>query len=218
MGDWFSALSGFEQTAYLLAILGTVFFLLKLILQTVGIGGDGSDGVDIDGDGVPDIIPDADIADGDADAVDTLHLFTIHGFALMLAIGGWSTILFYEMFGTAFLAAPLGLACGIGALFAHAYLLRATMRLQDDGTVKKRKAIGKEGTVYLRIPKKGDGEGKINFKINSQIREMPAVSRLDTTIEYGAKVIIVGLTKNGVFVVEPAPQRALEDKRDEEDY
>jgi len=90
--------------------------------------------------------------------------------------------------------------------------------LFEPETLALRKAIGKEGTVYLRIPKKGEGEGKINFKINSQIREMPAVSRLDTTIEYGTKVNIIGLTKKGVFIVEPAPVNVLEDKSDEDDY
>ena len=196
MDEWFSALSGFEKTAYVIAILGTVFFVIKLILLLAGI--DGNEVEALEGADSAESVGDSEVSD----AASTLQLFTIHGMSLMFAIGGLVAASVYGMTGSAFIAAPAGFICGAVALFIHAVIMRSMLRLQEDGTARKRSGIGKLAKVYLKIPKLCEGEGKINVKINGQFHEVNAVSLGEEEIPTGAQVRVVDLTDKGVYVVE----------------
>ena len=46
-------------------------------------------------------------------------------------------------------------------MFGVAQLMLGLARMQASGTVDLRNAIGETGSVYLRIPAKGEGRGKV---------------------------------------------------------
>ena len=62
-------------------------------------------------------------------------------------------------------------------------------------------AVGKKGTVYIRIPKKGEGTGKINVLVQESYSEFDAMSNGEE-LQTGTNVLIVGI-QNGVLIVEP---------------
>lgn len=220
MLTWYLAVMGYEQGAFAVALIGTVFFIVKLGLQMAGIGGDvdadaDGDAGDADGDG------DAGDADGDGDAgdadgdgsaenggnnvpatVDTLHLFTIHGIALGIGFGGWSALGIYKMMGSGIIATAIALVIAFAAMFIHAKTMRALLKLQEVPEVNLKDAIGQIGEVYLTIPKYGDGYGKVNLVLNEALKDYDAMSRDDAPIPSGSKVRVMEVNEDGIFVVQ----------------
>ena len=209
MLTWYLAALGFEQGAFAIALVGTVFFVVKLGLQMAGIGGD----VDADADGDA---GDGDAGDGDGDGdaadseggdhvpatVQTLHLFSIHGIALGLGLGGWSALGLFRSTESVVIASIGALVIAFVAMFVHAKTMRALLSLQEVHRVNLKDAIGQIGEVYLTIPKYGEGCGKVNLVLNEALKEYDAMSRDDTPIPSGSKVRIMEVNEDGVFIVQ----------------
>ena len=72
----------------------------------------------------------------------------------------------------------IGIAIGAGVvgMFAIARLMLMLVRLQASGTIDYRNAIGQQGSVYLRIPKAGEGRGKVTVTVQGRSKEFAAVS------------------------------------------
>ena len=202
MGEWFSGLSGFEQGAFGVALLGTVFFAVKMGLQMAGIGGD----VDMDDGG--DVDMDADGGDGDmagdqVPAVVTgLHLFSVHGVALGLGVGGWCAMALYASTSSGLIGSAGGLVIGVIAMYVHAKLMKGLLKLQEVPTVRLKDAVGKVGEVYLTVPKYGEGSGKVNIVLNEALKDYDAISRDDVPIPSGAKIRVMEIDENGMMVVQ----------------
>ena len=203
MGEWFQALSGFGQAMFVVAVIGSVFFVFKLVLMFMGIGGDlvpDADGADADG---LDSDGDADADDGDhTAAAEALHLFSVHGLALALAMGGWSALGVYSATDLAIVAAPVGLVVGFVAMVFHAWCMRQVLKLQEDPTIDHKNAVGLTGRVYLRIPAHGEGSGKIQLVLHESLEEFEAVSQDPEPIPTGEEVRVVGLSDEGKLVVQ----------------
>ncbi len=196
MNEWFATLSGFEQGSFIIAVFGSVFFVAKLALQTLGIGGDvdgdadGSDAGDVDGsENVPAVI-------------EGLHLFSVHGVALGLAIGGWSAMFFYASFASGFIGSLGGLVLGFVAMYIHAKFMKSVLKLQEIPTVNLKDAVGQVADVYLTIPKYGEGCGKINLVLNEALKDYDAMSRDDMPIPTGTKVRVMEVNEDGVMIVQ----------------
>ena len=158
------------------ATIGGTILILRLGLSLVGLGFDSLDGVgaDLDDSGL-----DADV---DVDHADAGH---DHQSGLGRVLTFQAVISFLAFFGVGGLAAldahqhpvaSVGIALGTGfvAVFVLGYLLRALRRLNTSGTVQINRAVGMEGTVYLRIPAHDGGEGKIFLPIQGRTIEITA--------------------------------------------
>ncbi|MBQ8036752.1 MAG: hypothetical protein IJ268_07160 [Proteobacteria bacterium] len=205
MVSWFSGLSGFEQVFYVIAFISTLFFILKTVLMTLGIG---NGGIDIDGDGIVDIPDSLDInGDGvldsaDENAASALHFFSLHGILAFFCVGSWVTLGTLNAFGIHILALLCGLVAGSIMLVVCAYLTRALMSLEASGNVNTKRAIGKEGEVYLMIPPHEKGKGKVNIELNGKLCEYDAVSLDPMPIKYGTQVRVVDVLDDDVMVVQ----------------
>ena len=204
MGAWFSGLSGFEQVYYVIAFVSTLFFVLKTILMTIGIG---NGGIDIDGDGIIDIPDGFDVnGDGVLDSADAnasaLHFFSLHGILAFFCMGSWVTLGVFSASGLYILSVVCGFIAGLIMLVACAYLMRAMLRLESSGNVNTKRAIGKEGEVYLMIPPHDEGKGKINIELNGKLCEYDAISLDKTPIKYGTQVRVVDVIDEDVMVVQ----------------
>jgi len=132
---------------------------------------------------------DAPHALGTSEAVDGLQLFSVRA----LAAG----LLFFGLAGyAASAAAPgwvaLGAATVAGAagVTAVAALMRALVRLEEDGTARIEGAVGLPGTVYLEVPGERAGTGKVLVTLQTRIVEYQAVTA-QQGIPTGAAVIVV---------------------------
>lgn len=175
---WWNGLTLTAQIFAAVAIPATVIMVLQSILTLLGFGADG----DIDADGVPD-------ADLDTDT-EGLGLISIRGIVAFFSIGGWAGYV-AEMGGLPTLISVLiSLAAGLAALFGVALLFKSVYKLQGSGNLNIENAVGKTGKVYLPIPPKGQGQGKISVLLQDRLVELDAVNAGDTLIPTGESAII----------------------------
>lgn len=198
MFAWWESLSGLGQGFALVAIPATLVLVVQTVLLFFGIGdGDGGD-VDVDTDIDADGFDVSEAASGD----DGLTLFTVRGIVAMFCVGGWSGIVFLDFGLSSALSIVLAALCGIAALFGIAYLMKAVMKLQSSGNIQLGYAIGKTGEVYIPIPPKGQGRGKITINVQDRFIEIDAISGSDEALKTGEAVRVVSTDENGLVVVE----------------
>lgn len=216
---WWQSLTTLEQALLYLAVPATLVLLIQTLLLFIGgVSGGGAEGVDLDGDGVPDMagldldgdgIPDITGPDLDGDGApdsaegpsQSLHILTVRGVVAFLTLFGWGGLWLCQLLPGAaavFLAVPIGFA----GMVAIALIVRQAMRLQYDGTLNIRNAVGKRGTVYLTIPARRAAPGKVSVTVQEQLREFEAVTSRESPIPTGSAVRVVGLTEDNLLLVE----------------
>lgn len=193
MANWWNSLSDLQHIFAFIGIPATLVLIVQTILLFFGIG-DGDDGIDLDGDGIPDEIG------GD----DGLTLFSIRGIVGMLCVAGWAGIVFIDFGVSNILSIILALLCGVATLFGIAYLMKAVLKLQSNGTMQLGAAVGKTGEVYIPIPPKGKGRGKINIIVQDKYVELDAVTNSEETLKTGETVRVVSTDEMGLVMVERA--------------
>lgn len=212
MTEWWNRLMGFEKFFWALAIPFTVLFIIQMTMLIIGIdnGGefDGIDSdVDVDGAVDTDVTGDFDSnIDGElrADIKIPLNfrLFTLRNIIIFFTIFSWAGIVGvkndYSKIHTIIFAFLLGAVVVVILSTIFYLLLRAT----ESGTMDIKNSIGAEGDVYLTIPEKGKGVGKIQLIIQGSLRELDAVSN-GGNIVTGTKVKIINVTEDNYLLVEP---------------
>jgi len=191
MAAWWNSLTGLQQVFACIGIPATLVLVVQTVLVLFGIGGDEADS-DIDPDGF-------DVSDaGDGGLV----LFSVRGIVAMFCVAGWSGIVFIDLGLTPVLSIFLAILCGAAALFGIAYLMRAVLKLQSNGNIQLGAAVGKIGEVYIPIPPKGQGRGKINITVQDRFIEVDAISGGEETLKTGETVRVVSTNEAGLVVVE----------------
>lgn len=182
------------------ALIGCTLLVIQVILQIIGLGGD----ADMDGSA-----PDADLSAGDHDPAHgtqgniffgILSFKTFVAFAAIFGLTGLSLensdLPDLQRIGIAILA-------GLAAMVMVAYMMRALYNLGESGSVVIRNAVGHQAEVYLRIPAKGDGRGKVTVEIQGRTVELPAVTDGEA-ISTGAVVKVVDVVSGETVKVVPA--------------
>ena len=203
MLEWFGALSGFEQTFYVIGIVMTGLFIVKAILLLLGVGAD----VDVDADIGVDADVDVDSGDGDgamvhASSAADLHFVSVNGILAFLAVGPWFVVGTYSMWGSHVISILCGIASGFVAMYLVALMLRALKKLEQSGTINMKDAIGKIGEVYLTVPEMDKGRGKVNLVLGGQLQDYTAISRDSEPIAFGTKVRVVDIEDDDTLVVQ----------------
>lgn len=190
MANWWNSLSDLQHIFAFIGIPATLVLIVQTILLFFGIG-DGDDDISID-----DGMPDAEMGD------DGLALFSIRGIVGMLCIAGWAGIVFIDFGVSNILSIFLAILCGIATLFGTAYLMKAVLKLQSNGTIQLGTAVGKTGQVYIPIPPKGKGRGKVNIVVQDRYIEVDAVTDSEDILKTGETVRVVSTDENGLVMVE----------------
>lgn len=196
MINWWNSMDIVGQIFALIAIPSTLVLVVQTVLLLIGIGGL-ADGVDLDGDG----LPDTPGLEGDGD--DGLALFSLRGIMSLAAVAGWSGLVMHEaeipLGLTVFLAAAFGFLAMVGI----AFIMKLAGKLQQNGNLDIGYAIGKVGTVYIPVPPKMTGSGKINLTIQERFVEVDAKTPWDRKLNTGESVRIIAADPAGIVVVEP---------------
>lgn len=177
-------------------------------------GGFDAGQVDVSFDGAPDMGEIADATDmgnvqggqhftdgGNPADLSTLRLFTLQGIVAFMTVFGWSSIASITSGANTTLSVVLGILFGLIAMFAIAKLVQVSRKLTESGNVDIKNAIGEMGKVYIPIPPRGKGEGKLTVYLQGRFLECEAVTDGDNTLPTGAAVRIVDF-RNGVLVAE----------------
>lgn len=208
MSEWWNALQGFEKFFWSLAIPFTVLFIIQMTMLVIGIdnGGDIGDAggdIDLDGGFDSDVDSGLDIDGGNELKVPlNLRLFTLRNIIVFFTIFSWAGIVGvkhnYSKIGTIAFAFILGSVVVVILSAVFSLLLKAT----ESGTMDIKNAIGVKGEVYLTIPEKGKGVGKIQLVIQGSLRELEAVTN-GVELKTGTKVKVTDVTDKNYLEVEP---------------
>ena len=228
---WWQSLTALEHILLYLAVPATLILLIQTILLFLGGVMDGgeadmdSDGPDWDTDLDSDLDGDLDGPDWDTQApeleVDAsddhdgpgleeagqaaagLHLFTLRGIVAFLTLFGWGSLWLCQLGVLPAVALFLGVWMGLAGMVAIAVVVRQAVRLQYDGTLDIRNAVGLTGSVYLTVPAGRAGQGKVNVLVQEQLREFDAISDSSQPIPTGADIVVTGLAGRNTLIVSP---------------
>jgi hypothetical protein len=178
-----------QKIYFCIGLGASVFLVLQIITLLFGIGETGETEIDLSGDGE---------ADATVDLADGFHLFTLRGLVAFFAIGGWTGLALADI--STGLSIAGALLSGTLALVAMAFLMRAIMQLRSSGNIDNAKAIGKIADVYLTIPAKGNGAGKINLTLEERFVEINAIQEGSEPISTGAKVKVTAIVGDTLVV------------------
>lgn len=223
MFQWWESLSMFSQVLACMAIPATLILLIQTIMMLIGLGS-GGDGdadtdvdthidTDVDGDLVLDV--DGDISDagdgvfgdelpeGDLDpsGFDGLRIFSVRGIVAFFVVFGWVGIALDSANLPPYISLPIAFASGFVMMLLIALLFRAIMKLESNGNIDIRNALGVSGTVYLKIPAKREGRGKVNVMIQGTYCERDAVTDDEEALPTGSEVVVTGLSGQNTLVV-----------------
>ena len=196
MINWWNSMDLTGQIFALIAIPSTLVLVVQTVLLLFGVGGL-ADGVDLDGDGVPDTPG----FEGDGDG--GLALFSLRGIMSLAAVAGWSGLVMHEAEMPLGLTVFLAAAFGFLAMVGIAFIMKLAVKLQQNGNLDIGYAIGKVGTVYIPIPPKMTGTGKINLTIQERFVEIDAKTPCGRKLNTGESVRITAADPAGMVVVEP---------------
>jgi hypothetical protein len=192
---WWQSLTLFEQISFITAVSATFVMFVFLILMLIGVDGSDFDGID-----VPEVNTDF-INDEPISAIGGLRIFTIKGALAFLSIGGWIAYIFVGMIGPV-LSVLLGVILGSAAAVLQAMAFKAMMKLEVAGNLDYKNAIGKIGTVYIRVPKNKSGKGKITVVIQERYAEIDAITEDLEDILPKTTITVVGLYDETTLLVK----------------
>ena len=235
MAAWWQSLTALEHVLLYIAVPATLVLVIQTILLFAGgvfdADGDGEvdggldqDGFDpmdghfdVDGHDAPPGGDGSDLTPDHPGGPDTaLHLFTVRGVVAFLVLFGWGGLCLCQVGMPGFLAGFLAVPIGFAGMVGIALAVRQAVRLQYDGTLDLRNAVGLAGQVYLTVPPARTGEGKVMVTVQEQLRELDARTDSTQPIPTGSAVRVTGLAGRDILLVEPAPASSGQQEKQEE--
>lgn len=175
------------KSLWYIAIPVSLIFIVQSIMTFMGTDAHTGDHADFDGN-----------LDGHASP---FQLFSLRNLINFLLGFSWGGISFFNTISSK--ALLIIVAALIGAAFVALFfmMMRQIQRFAEDNSFRIAEAINKTCSVYLHIPARKSGKGKVQVSVRGSLRELDAITSGDR-IETGAMVRIVGNEGNEIVVVE----------------
>lgn len=175
------------RALWYVALPTSFIFLLQTILTF--IGSDSTSGINAD-------------FDGNLEGVEApMQVFTLRNLVNFLLGFSWTGITFYHSIDSYILLIILSTLVGLGFVWIFFLIIKQIQKLAEDNTFHLEHALQKTGTVYLSIPQKKQGTGKISISIKGSQRELSAIT-LDDRIETGSNIRVIGIEGGSLLIVE----------------
>jgi hypothetical protein len=196
------------------AIVGGTVLVCQFVMTVIGLGGhhDFGDGhVEVPHDVGHDFGEDAGHAEADGHDGEDGHdnstwFFKIITFRTIVA-----AVTFFGLTGMAANASGLdpwqtiaaAIGAGAAAMFGVHWLMLQIERLNADGTVRINESVGMTGIVYLKVPGRNAGAGKIQINLQDRTVELQAFTSGEE-IPTGANVVVLSVVGPDSVAVERA--------------
>lgn len=218
--SWWNNLKMVEQVLYCIAIPASLILVIQTVIMLLGFGhgGESFNPSDTSGFDAPDSF-DADVSadlpvDGSSD-MDLSHhdisnpsdladfrLLSVQSVIAFLTIFSWSGITAISNGMVEWAALLLAAVLGFGAMFIVAKVIQWSSKLAQNGTFNVKNLLGESGTVYIPIPEKGKGMGKINISCGERFMEYDAITEEQEMLKTGEPVTVVDIIGGSTLVVE----------------
>lgn len=189
MSEWWELMSNPEKIFWSISIIFSVLFFIQFVLSLFGVGfGDDDGGHDIDDHGY---------------GLDKEFAFlSVRSIIAFFTFFGWTGVLLLSKGNGTFFTVIMAFLSGSAAMLLVAYLMYIFGKLTQSGNADVYEALFTTADVYLPIPERRKGAGRILIKLGGSIREMEAVTEGES-IQTGQKVKIVEILDGNTFVVIP---------------
>ncbi|MCH5351151.1 MAG: hypothetical protein J1F39_04195 [Clostridiales bacterium] len=215
---WWEAMNILQRTAFIIACAATLILIIQIIIMLVGgeveadVSADATDisgatdvdlDLDVDGDGVPDGAASDGVSSGSASGAAHFgfRLLSLRSILAFLAVGGWVAYTVGYVLNW-YVALPIALVAGFAAACLMAAAIIGIEKLQANGTVNPNTAISKSGTVYLVIPPKRSGKGKVSILVSERYKEYEAVTDSEESLPTGAAVTVIAHLGDNLLLVK----------------
>ncbi len=176
------------------AIFGSVIIVVQVLLAMMGFDSDSDAGDISDAELSSDL--DLDSADADPEMAtddESGSAFRVISLRTMVA-----AVAFFGLGGLAaqaagvndFFAFAIAIVSGLIAMYLIYLLFRSIYTLRSDGTVQMKDLPGSFGSVYLTVPEKGNGSGKVLVDCRGRTLELLATSN-GAALPSGANIVVV---------------------------
>ena len=185
--EFFNHLEPLLKTFWFIAIPASIVFILQTVLTFVGA--DASDGADAD-------------FDSNLSGTDTpFQLFSFRNLINFLLGFGWTGISFYESITNKTILILISLLVGIMFVIVFFVIIKQIQKLAENNSFNIANTLGKTAEVYLTIPAKKSGKGKILISLNGSFHELDAITEKDE-IKTGSMVRIIKVESGNLLEVE----------------
>lgn len=183
----FSEMDTLLKVFWYLAIPSTLVFLVQTIMTF--IGADATDGLE------------ADFDSNLEGAQGPFQFFSFRNLIHFMLGFGWTGISFYSIVENKTLLIGIALLVGIGFVAMFFLIISQIKRLAEDNTFQIKETLGKTGEVYLTIPAKKSGIGKVQISIKGSFKELRAITESET-LKSGTLVKVKSVDSDNILVVE----------------
>jgi hypothetical protein len=172
---------------WFVALPTSLIFVIQTIMTFIGV--DATDGLDADFDG--------DISHAEA----PFQLFSLRNLINFLLGFSWTGISFFSTLSNKPLL--IGLSVAVGALFVYFFfvIIRQVQKLAEDNTFKIDSTLHKTAEVYLSIPERKSGKGKVMISVRGAFHELDAMTEYEK-IPSHTMVKVVKIVNGNVLIVE----------------
>jgi len=183
----FETMDPLLKSFWFIAIPTSLIFLIQTIMTFMGV--DSTDGLEADFDG--------DLTGGQA----PFQLFSLRNLTNFLLGFSWTGISFFNLISNAIIL--VSLAVLVGAFFVYFFFLiiKQVQKLAEDNSFKIANTLNKTAEVYLSIPEKKSGKGKIMISVKGAFHELDAMTEGEK-IKSGSIVRVVRIENPNILIVE----------------
>lgn len=209
---WWEGMDITQRTAFIIACAATLILIIQIIIMLAGgeveadvsadvtdISGASDVDLDVNGDGISDGVSDGSVGSGAAHF--GFRLLSLRSILAFLAVGGWVTYTVGYALNW-YLALIIGLVAGLAAACLMAAAIIGIEKLQTNGTINPNATISKSGSVYLLIPPKRSGKGKVSILVSEHYKEYDAVTDSEESIPTGANITVIAHLGDNLLLVK----------------
>lgn len=192
--EWYNGLPSTLQVYWVIALITSLVFVVQMVLTFIGIG---------DADADADFGGDTDISDGSTlDAGGAMQLFTMRNIINFLLGLGWGGVCLYSVIPNAVVLSIAAILVGVAFVYVFILIYRQMRRFEKNGAFNIKECVGHTVDVYLTIPARRSGSGKVQVSFYGSVQELAALTDSDSPIRSGAKVRIIEIVDGGTVLVE----------------
>jgi len=190
LGEWWVELDNASKVFWSISIVFSILFFIQFVMSLLGLDFLGESDTDA-GETETGYSMDGDFA-----------LLSVRSIIAFFTFFGWTGVMLLSKGSGVFTATFFALLAGFAAMLLVAYLFYIFHKLSRNEKVDMYQVLFTTAEVYLTIPERRKGKGKVHVRIGNAYRELDAVTEGEV-ISTGQKVKVVEILDNNILVVIP---------------
>lgn len=175
------------QGFWLIAFTASIIFIVQTVFSFVG---GGANDLDVE----TELEIHSESLDHPAD------LFTFKNLVYFFIGFGWTGVLFFEDISNVILLFALAIFVGLLFVLLFFMVIKQLLKLGEDNSFQISETLLKSAEVYLTIPEKMSGKGKIHISVRGAFHELEAQTE-GSALPSGTQVVVKDISPENILIV-----------------